>query len=369
MSDNTPLLKDMLFNKETVTLLANCIAGVYPPFSSTHFIDTAIKAFPQLELKERMSYLRELIEKSIDAPYPETLEILKQSLDTLPDATEAFVFGAYQDYIMVNGCTEEHLNLSLNYIGAFTAYFSGEFAIRTFINTYPIETFEYFNKWSLSEDVHRRRLASEGLRPKLPWSIGITFDYTKGIKILDNLYTDEDRYVTRSVANHLNDISKIDPDLVVKTLKQWKASGKQDEKEMTYIINHSLRTLIKKGHAETLEFLGYPTRPNISIQNALIETPTLNLNDYLVFAFDIEAHDALSLMVDYTINYPMAKGKRSDKVFKIKKLSLQEGERVHIDKRHQFKLMTTKKLYSGTYHLSLKINGTQYNIGSFSLLV
>ncbi len=369
MSDNTPLLKDTLFNKKTVTLLANCIAEVYPAFDNIQFVSRAIKAFPDLELKERMRYLRELIENSIDAPYPETLEVLNQSLDTLPDDTEAFVFGAYQDYIMVNGCTEEHLDLSLSYIGAFTPYFSGEFAIRTFINTYPKETFEYFKKWSLSDDVHKRRLASEGLRPKLPWSIGITFDYTKGIEILDNLYTDESRYVTRSVANHLNDISKIDATLVVDTLERWKATNKQDEKEMAYIINHSLRTLIKKGHSETLEFLGYPTKPNISVQNTRIESKALKLDDYLVFSFDIESHDALSLMVDYTINYPMAKGKRSDKVFKIKKLSLQEGERVHIDKRHQFKQMTTKRLYSGTYHLSLKINGSHYEIGSFELLV
>jgi 3-methyladenine DNA glycosylase AlkC len=36
------------------------------------------------------------------------------------------------------------------------------------------------------------------------------------------LYFDESRYVTRSVANHLNDISKIDESLVIETLEKWK---------------------------------------------------------------------------------------------------------------------------------------------------
>jgi 3-methyladenine DNA glycosylase AlkC len=47
-------------------------------------------------------------------------------------------------------------------------------------------------------------------------------DYKRTIEILDNLYFDKSRYVTRSVANHLNDISKIDGDLVVDVLEKWK---------------------------------------------------------------------------------------------------------------------------------------------------
>jgi 3-methyladenine DNA glycosylase AlkC len=55
---------------------------------------------------------------------------------------------------------------------------------------------------------------------------------------------DESRYVTRSVANHLNDISKIDPELVIKTLALWQNNNKS--KDINYIISHSTRTLVKK---------------------------------------------------------------------------------------------------------------------------
>jgi 3-methyladenine DNA glycosylase AlkC len=92
-------------------------------------------------------------------------------------------------------------------------------------------------------------------------------DFRKTIIILDNLYTDKSRFVTRSVANHLNDIAKIDGDLVVEVLENWKKkininSGQTHRSaptkenvgvnlcvhpanDLDYIISHSTRTLVK----------------------------------------------------------------------------------------------------------------------------
>jgi 3-methyladenine DNA glycosylase AlkC len=58
------------------------------------------------------------------------------------------------------------------------------------------------------------------------------------------LYFDKSRFVTRSVANHLNDISKIDANLVVDTLKKWKKSPhpnplpRGEGIDLDYIISH-----------------------------------------------------------------------------------------------------------------------------------
>ena len=97
---------------------------------------------------------------------------------------------------------------------------------------------------SKSKNYHHRRLSSEGSRQKLPWAVNINLDYKNTIEILDNLHSDKSRYVTRSVANHLNDISKIDPDLVLDTLQRWKSTNLSED--IDYIISHSTRTLIKK---------------------------------------------------------------------------------------------------------------------------
>lgn len=67
--------------------------------------------------------------------------------------------------------------------------------------------------WSKHKNPGVRRLASEGSRPLLPWGLGVP-DLKKNpgqsLSILENLWDDEDEVVRRSVANHLNDISKLD---------------------------------------------------------------------------------------------------------------------------------------------------------------
>jgi len=104
-------------------------------------------------------------------------------------------------------------------------------------------------------------------------------DYKKSIEILDNLYQDESRFVTRSVANHLNDIAKIDEDLVVETLKKWRNENIHSlrAQDLDYIISHGTRTLVKKGHKKTLEFLGYSTDPKIKVNNFKIQTKQVQI--------------------------------------------------------------------------------------------
>lgn len=159
--------------------------------------------------------------KFIPLLYLETIKIFVDSVKNEPD-NEKFILVALTDYVAIYGCEKKYLKESLYALGELTKKFSAEDAIRYFINDFPKETYQQMLRWSKSKNEYQQRLASEGLRPKLPWSVKIDIDYKKGIKVLDNLFFNESRYVTRSVANHLNDISKIDPDLVLSTLKDGK---------------------------------------------------------------------------------------------------------------------------------------------------
>jgi hypothetical protein len=79
------------------------------------------------------------------------------------------------------------------------------------------------------------------------------------------MYGDSARFVTRSVANHVNDISKLDPDLAVDTLQRWRRSGRQCAKEMDYVVWRATRTLIQLGNARAMELLGVPTHIAITV--------------------------------------------------------------------------------------------------------
>lgn len=362
------LLKDQFFNKENVKYLAHLIKKVYPKLNELKFKKEILKKFPELELKERFYWIRENIEKYLPNNYKETLKILLESIKEEPEK-EDFIFAAFSDYVAVNGCNKNDLDRSLNALGEFTKYLSAEFAIRCFINKFPEKTFVKIQEWSVSKNVHQRRLSSEGLRPKLPWAKSINFDYKNGSKTLDNLFYDKERYVTRSVANHMNDISKIDPEFVLKKLEKWKQSKKQNDKEMKYIVQHSLRTSIKKGHIKTFNFLGYNSNAKINIKSLKIKKENIALGDSLKFSFEIMAKAPENLIVDYKIIYPTSNNRRSEKVFKIKTTKIKKDEKIVIIKKHHFRKMTTKKLYSGGYKLEIQINGKIIDSINFYLKV
>jgi hypothetical protein len=212
-------------------------------------------------------------------------------------------------------------------------------------------------------------LASEGLRPKLPWAKKLTIDYHLPFKHLELLYSDKTRYVTRSVANHLNDIAKIDAPLVLETLKRWESTKKQEAKEMNFIINHALRTLVKQGNEEALAMLGYIKKPPLKIGKIKITSSTVNIGKALEFEVELLAKDEVMRMVDYVIHFCTKVGKLSPKVHKLKKLSLKKDEKIVLKKRHPFKAnMSTRTLYAGEHLLEIQINGSIVHRECFVLL-
>ncbi|PAT01350.1 hypothetical protein CI105_07160 [Candidatus Izimaplasma bacterium ZiA1] len=359
------VLKDELFNKDTVNRMAIEINKVEETFNNELFVLEAVSSFPNLELKERMSALRVLLKKHLPDEYLVVLDIFKSVSEN--NKSGGFVYGAFLEYIECYGCNDNYVDKSLEALSHLTKLFSAEFAIREYLNNYPIKTLACVMKWSLSDNEHIRRLASEGTRPKLPWAKGIRVDYNEGAKALDNLYFDKSRYVTRSTANHLNDISKINPEFVLMTLKRWIKSGKQNDSEMKYIINHSLRTLIKKGHKETLEFLGFKSNPDIKLTKFDINKNILNINDKLTISVEIKSKEDVKLVVDYIVLYPSKTKKMNSKTYKLKSKHIKCGEVLAFDFNKQFKDYSTRKMNEGEHKILIQINGSIYAERSFQL--
>jgi len=367
-------LKDQLFNEVSVRKLSDEIYQVSSVFEKEAFYTEVVSAFPQLALKERMYHIRDMLSKYLPDAYEEALSVILQALpgplDPLKEDDDFgnFIYAPYGEFVVYHGCNLKYLNISLQALREITRRFSVEFAIRDFINHYPEETIAMLKVCASSENYHERRLASEGSRPKLPWAKKLTIDYKNMVSILDKLYFDKTRYVTRSVANHLNDISKIDPILVIATLQRWKTTGKQNGKEMDYMISHALRSLVKQGNEEALALLGYKKDPKIALSELNLHQDEVRLGEALIFDFEIEAKEDCKLLIDYIIHFRTKSGKASPKVHKIKKLSLKAGECIGVSKKHLFRAnMSTRKLYVGEHKVELQINGNRYSLGVFNL--
>lgn len=369
------LLKDHLFKAEKVAFLANAIQKVYPSFQNEAFQKAVVEAFPNLELKGRIAHIRQCLKDFLPPNYADAITIILKALpppldENLTDNDFGdFIFAPYSDFVAHFGCSETHLERSLAAIKALTKRFSAEDAIRYFLNAFPKETLAQLHIWASDTNYHVRRLCSEGTRPKLPWSQKIGLQATETLPLLAQLFSDKTRYVTRSVANHLNDIAKTKPDLVIETLKNWGQLGKQTSTEMAFIKKHALRTLVKDGHPEALALLGFGDSKHIVLSDLQFNT-SIKLNEYLNFSFVLYTATTKTLAVDYILRFQNKQGQLgSKKVFKLQTFLLQENTNIMLNKRHLFRAnMTTRTFYGGVHKVEIQVNGTILGTFQFDLI-
>ena len=224
-------------------------------------------------------------------------------------------------------------------------------------------------QWSLDENEHVRRLASEGCRPRLPWSFRlaqIQGDPTLAAAILDNLKADESLYVRKSVANHLNDITKDHPEWVLDLIEGWSL----ENKHTAWIAKHALRSLIKQGNQRALAIIGASGKAEVEIVEVKVEPALIRLGEKITLSFVVKSTVAESqrLVIDYAIDYVKANGSTSAKVFKLKALTLPGKAIEQVSRGQQIKELTTRKHYVGVHAVHILVNGERLASTSFEIL-
>lgn len=358
------LLKDQLFNRQKVAYLASLLAAQEPAFDQRQFVARVMKTLPTLELKQRILLIAETLREHLPRHYPDAVRQIVASLPPPLDAAKTdddfgdFILAPLGTYVASYGLQKEHLALSLSALREITQRFSMEDALRAFLREFPQETLGELARWAQDPNYHVRRLVSESTRPRLPWSGRIDLPPEVTLPLLETLHADRTRYVTRSVANHLNDLSKTDPELAVQTLQRWHDRARQDPDELRWLTRHALRTLVKQGHAGALRLLGFDPAPQLSVGELRLAQTRLRPGETLQFSVEISALRDESVVVDYVIDFVKAGGKRSAKVFKAATFSLSQGETRTVSKNHKLHAQaTTYQLYAGEHRLTLQING------------
>lgn len=363
-------LADQLFNAETLRDLAQDYTAV-PGFDAGRFHAEAVGGLDGRGLLERLDWIATCVEAQLPMAFPEMAEALEAALpDPLDPSLTDDDFGrfihAVPGILAVRHGLEDHRDRALDLIHAATKRFSMEFYIRPFLNRWPEETLARLDRWAGDENYHVRRLVSEGTRPRLPWAANITLDPAVPLRFLEVLHADPTRYVTRSVANHMNDLSKVMPDTVVSRLRDWQGQGRQPAKEMDWITRHALRTAVKRAERGALDLLGYcPGHVTARIEGL---APQVRIGEALRFDVVLEAEDALPVLVDYRLRFARPKG-AAEKVFKLKSARLEPGQALRLSKRHTLKgNASTYRLHPGRHGIIVQVNGQDVADAAFDLL-
>ncbi len=366
MSDTAtpaPALKN-IFDRARYRHIAAETAAVYPRFDGKKFLALALPGLDELSLMQRLRRTSECLHATLPGDYKKSIAILRK---LAPRINSGFVTLVLPDYVGLYG--RDDFDTSMAALKFFTAFGSSEFAIREFIRQDPGRTLAVMKAWAKDESEHVRRLASEGSRPRLPWSFrldALMADPELAAPILETLKSDASLYVRKSVANHLNDITKLHPEWVLGRLKGWPL----DHPHTAWIARHALRTLIKQGDKQALSVIGAGKKAAVSISDLSVSPKKLTLGERLELSFTLQSTSRQSqrLVVDYAIHYVKKADSSSAKVFKLKELTLGAGESVQLSRGQVVRDFTTRVHHAGRHEVDIMVNGERLANGFFELL-
>jgi 3-methyladenine DNA glycosylase AlkC len=270
------------------------------------------------------------------------------------------------DYVAQHG--RGNVAVALEALRYFTRFGSAEFAIREFLRDDLHNTLAIMTAWTGDKNEHVRRLASEGARPRLPWSFhlpAIAADPTLAAPILEALRADTSLHVRKSVANHLNDVTRAHPDWVLARVGQWP----RDNVHTAWIVRRALRTLIKAGDRRALAVIGAGKKAKVRVLGFTVSPLRLRLGGRVTFAFEFVSTTAAAqrLVVDYAVHYVKKSGASAARVFKWKELTVGPRETIHLHRSQSIKDFTTRKHYPGRHVVDVIINGDKLASACFDL--
>lgn len=357
MADNPNAFKHWIGE----ALLERLAAGIdrAQPELDTRRLRVLAPRLAPLELKARVRLVRDTLREILPPRYPSALRILMKV--ARQPSLKGFDLWPITEFVQAYGLDD--FDRSMQALHALTQRFTAEFALRPFLMRHPARTFGVLTRWAEDRNHHVRRAASEGSRPRLPWGERVPAlieDPRPGLAVLEKLRFDPEIFVRRSVANHLNDISKDHPDLVIRTLRRWTREAPPAVRgPVEWTVRHALRGLIKKGHPHALALIGVDHHADVAIRDFRLPRTQLRVGDTLQFTFAIEstAPAPQRLVVDYVVHFVNASGGHGVKVFKLKTFSLPSGGRVALSKSHSLRPITTRTYYPGEHRLQIQVNG------------
>lgn len=335
--------------------LGEDLKSAWPQFAQDDFVERACDGLAGLEMKARVVQVADALAASLPSDFTDAAGVIGRALDS--PRLDGWIVYPVDDFVARYGIDEPEIALPL--IARLTSRWTCEYAVRPFIETHPRITFEYFDRWIDSDDEHLRRLVSEGSRPRLPWGGHLKRfidDPAPTIALLDRLVDDPSPYVRKSVANHLNDITKDHPDVAIATARRWLEEGGEAERR-AWIVNHGMRSLIKAGNPEALALTGYDHEAEVSISGFSVGPDEIAIGDGVTIEFALAAPEPTPVMVDYAVHHAGTSGTRSAKVFKLKRLTLQPGVETSFRKEHLIREVSVRRIHPGPHLIEVQVNG------------
>jgi 3-methyladenine DNA glycosylase AlkC len=366
------------FSPSLVRRLAADVARAHPRFPIEPFVKDACAGLDALELLDRGRHIARALGRYLPKAYPDAIDVLLRSLgpehatdELLGVGMAPFFYLPHTMFVVERGL--DHFDLSMRAQYELTKRFSAESSIRPYITKDPERAFSLLRKWTKDPNAHVRRLVSEGTRLRLPWAPRVPWleaNPERVLALLELLKDDPSTMVRRSVANNLNDLGKMRPALLNRTVAAWLDGAGGASPERRALIEHALRGAVKRGDGEALRLLGFGKKVSVSLERVVFQPGRVKIGRRVAMAFTLRSTARMpqDLLIDVAVHFVKARGVTGAKVFKLKRLTL--GPRAQADLQTSFSLAihTTRVPQPGVHAVEVIVNGQRMPAGSFRVV-
>jgi len=362
------------FSPALVRRLAGEVARVHVRFPRKKFESKATAGLDELELLDRGKHIARALAACLPRDYPKAVAVLLASLGPEHETDELigvgmapFFYLPHLVFVAEHGL--DHFEISMHAQYELTKRFSAESSIRPYIDRHPERVWVLLARWARDPNAHVRRLVSEGTRLRLPWAARVAWldqNPERVLDLLELLRDDPSTLVRRSVANNLNDLGKARPDLLARTCTAWLKGASPERRAL---VEHALRSAVKRGDREALRLLGYGKAASVTLDGVHFDPPVVAIGGRVAFAFTLESRSrkSQSLLVDVAVHFVKARG-TAPKVFKLERVVLAPRQRVELRTSFSLAVHTTRRPRPGLHVVDVVVNGTAIRAGSFRVI-
>ncbi|WP_233091522.1 DNA alkylation repair protein [Arthrobacter sp. MSA 4-2] len=360
---------DELINPTVIDALSRNLVAAAPQLQP-RALSEAMTILAGRRLRDRVNIVRDAFLADAPDDFSELEQLVRAALEQ-PNFTGWMIWPvteAVSTRALASHSTPS-FDTGMDLLASLTPRLSSEFAVRDLLNARPERALSKMTVWARDENEHVRRLATEGSRAYLPWARRVPWliEHPGATRaILDATYRDTSEYVRRSVANHLNDLSRVDPATVTRTARNWVENA---DAHTSWVIRHGLRTLIKNADPEAFTLVGYSGH-HLRVDRPQLSNDTVHLEGALTFTAVITNEDdaEAAVAIDYSIGFQRSNGTISPKTFKLTSRKIAPGESVTVTKTHSFRRISTRTYFPGAHFVAVQANGTRSLPADFTLV-
>jgi 3-methyladenine DNA glycosylase AlkC len=363
------------FSPSLVRRMAADLVRAHPAFPAERFVKRATRGLRALELLDRGRHIALALAECLPNAYPDAVAVLLRSLgpehasDELVGAgMEPFFYLPHTLYVAKHGL--EHFDLSIRAQYELTKRFSAEGSIRPYIAKFPDRTLAVLHQWTGDPDPHVRRLVSEGTRLRLPWAQRVDWldaHPERVLELLELLKDDPSTMVRRSVANNLNDLGKIRPDLLIRTCAAWLRDAPPERGDL---VEHALRSAVKRGEPDALRLLGYGREAAVLLKRVRFVPARVPIGGRVTMSLTLcsTIRAPQHLLIDVVVHFVKTSGNVSRKVFKLRRITLPPRGAIDLKTSFSLAVHTTRVPRPGRHVVDVLLNGRPLQAGAFHVL-